>query len=61
MEKVVHLFESFKTIFLFNFFYLGKAIFEVVKNMNDLNWFEFDFELKSIAAARHCGRGSTCA
>jgi hypothetical protein len=31
MEKVVHLFESFKTIFYIKFFGLGKAIFEYVK------------------------------
>jgi hypothetical protein len=27
MEKVVHLFESFKTIFYFKIFKLGKAVF----------------------------------
>jgi hypothetical protein len=37
MEKVVHLFEIFKTIFLFNLFELRKAIFEAVENSNDLN------------------------
>jgi hypothetical protein len=31
MEKVVHLFERFKTIFYFKFFRLGKAIFRLVK------------------------------
>jgi hypothetical protein len=31
MEKVVHLFNIFKIIFLFNFFELGKATVEVVK------------------------------
>jgi hypothetical protein len=50
MEKVVQSFEIFKTIFLFKFF-------EAVKNLNDLNQFEFDIKLNSIAAARHCSRG----
>jgi hypothetical protein len=45
MEKVFHLFESFKTIFLFKFFELGKAIFKGVKILNDLSHIEFDFEL----------------
>jgi hypothetical protein len=31
MEKVVHLFEIFKTIFYFKIFGLGKAIFGLVK------------------------------
>jgi hypothetical protein len=31
MEKVVHLFGVFKTIFLFKFFELGKAISDAVK------------------------------
>jgi hypothetical protein len=31
MDKVVHLFESFKTIFYFKFFGLGKTIFESAK------------------------------
>jgi hypothetical protein len=31
MEKVVHLFEIFKTIFYFKFFRLGKAVFGSVK------------------------------
>jgi hypothetical protein len=31
MEKVVHLFESFKTRFYFKFFRLGKVIFGLVK------------------------------
>jgi hypothetical protein len=37
MEKVVQHFKSFKTIFLFKYFELRKAIFEAVKNLNDLN------------------------
>jgi hypothetical protein len=45
MEKVIHLFKIFKTIFLFKFFELRKAIFEAIKNLNDSNRFEFDFEL----------------
>jgi hypothetical protein len=45
MQKVVHLFKRFKTIFLFKFFELRKTIFEVVKNFNDLNQFEFDFKI----------------
>jgi hypothetical protein len=39
MQKVVHLFEIFKMIFLFKNFKLGKAIFEAVENSNDLNQF----------------------
>jgi hypothetical protein len=31
MEKVVHLFERFKTIFFFNFLELGMGILGVVK------------------------------
>jgi hypothetical protein len=31
MENAVHIFDIFKTIFLFKFFELGKAIFEAVK------------------------------
>jgi hypothetical protein len=31
MEKVVQLFEIFKTIFYFKFFELGKAVFGMVK------------------------------
>jgi hypothetical protein len=31
MEKVVHLSEIFKTIFLFNFFEPGMVLFEAVK------------------------------
>jgi hypothetical protein len=57
MEKVVQPFEIFKTIFLFKFFELEKTIFEAVKNLNDLNKFEFDIKLNSIAAARHCSMG----
>jgi hypothetical protein len=56
MEKVVHLFEIFKTIFLFNLFELRKAIFEAVENSNDLNQFGFEFELN--LTRRHCSRGS---
>jgi hypothetical protein len=36
MEKVVHLFDSFKTIFYFNFFGIGKAIFGLVNVLNVL-------------------------
>jgi hypothetical protein len=45
MEKVVHLFQIFKTMFLFKFFDLRKSIFEVVENSNDLNQFEFELNL----------------
>jgi hypothetical protein len=45
MEKVVHLFEIIKTIFLFKIFKFRKAIFEAVKNLNDSNRFEFQFEI----------------
>jgi hypothetical protein len=45
MEKVVHLFEIYKTIFLFKFLKHRKAFFEVVKNLNDSNRFQFEFEL----------------
>jgi hypothetical protein len=31
MDKVVHLFESLKTMFYFKFFRLGKVVFESVK------------------------------
>jgi hypothetical protein len=55
MEKIVHLFEVFKTIFLCKFFELGKAIFEVVENSNDLNQFEFEFKLN--LTRRHYSRG----
>jgi hypothetical protein len=41
MEKVVHIFDIFKIIFVFKSFELGKTIFEVVENSNDLNQFEF--------------------
>jgi hypothetical protein len=41
MEKVVHLFESFKNIFYFKKFGLGKAIFESVKVCEVLKQFEF--------------------
>jgi hypothetical protein len=33
MEKVVQLFESFKTIFYFNFFEIGKAIFHIIQSL----------------------------
>jgi hypothetical protein len=55
MEKVVHLFEIFKTIFLFKIFELGKAIFEAVENSNDFNRFEFEFKLN--LTRRHYNRG----
>jgi hypothetical protein len=55
MEKVVHLFEIFKTIFLFKIFELGKAIFEAVENSNDFNQFEFEFKLN--LTRRHYNRG----
>jgi hypothetical protein len=45
MEKVVYVFEIIKPIFLFKFFELGKATFEAVKILNDLNQFEFEFKL----------------
>jgi hypothetical protein len=45
MENIVHLLEMFKTIFLFKIFELGKAIFEMIENTNDLNRFEFEFKL----------------
>jgi hypothetical protein len=53
MEKDVHLFEILKTIFLFKIFELGKAIFEVAENSNDLNRFDFELNL----TRRHCSRG----
>jgi hypothetical protein len=45
MEKIVHLFEIFKTIYLFKIFELRKSFFEVVKKLNTSNRFEFEFEL----------------
>jgi hypothetical protein len=45
IEKVVHLFEIFKTIFVFKIFKLRKAFALAVKNLNDSNQFEFEFEL----------------
>jgi hypothetical protein len=56
MEKVVHPFEIFKSILLFKFFDLGKAIFEAVENSNDLNQFELEFKLN--LTRRPCSRGS---
>jgi hypothetical protein len=53
MEKDVHLFEILKTIFLFKIFELGKAIFEVAENSNDLNRFDFELNL----TRRHYSRG----
>jgi hypothetical protein len=40
IEKVVHLFKSFKTIFFFIFFELGQGIFGVVKVLSNLEPFE---------------------
>jgi hypothetical protein len=37
MEKVVYLFEIFKTIVYFKILEQGKAIFESVKVLNNLN------------------------
>jgi hypothetical protein len=36
MGKVVYHFESFKTIFYFKFFELGKAIFEIGQSLKGL-------------------------
>jgi hypothetical protein len=33
MEQVVHLFESFKTIFYFKFFRIEKAVFWISQNL----------------------------
>jgi hypothetical protein len=55
MESIANLFESFKTIFYFKFFGLGKAISGSVKFgrfWGSLN--SFEFELYSNCAVRHC-------
>jgi hypothetical protein len=41
MDKVVHLFESLKTIFYFKFFGVGKAVFGSVEIWKILKWFAF--------------------
>jgi hypothetical protein len=41
MEKVVPLFNPFKTIFYFNFYEQGKVLFESIKVWRGLKLFEF--------------------
>jgi hypothetical protein len=55
MVKVVRLFDIIRTIFLYIFFELGKAILEAIENSNDLNQFEFEFKLN--LTRRHYSRG----
>jgi hypothetical protein len=43
MQKVVHLLEIFKTIFYFNFFELGRVLFELVKNSNEFKILNLKF------------------
>jgi hypothetical protein len=57
MEKVVHLFEIFKTIILLKKIRDREGHFLGGQNLNNLNQFEFDFEL-NLTAARKCSRGT---
>jgi hypothetical protein len=43
MEKVIHLFETFKNILYFNFSEQGKVLFGLVTVWKDLNLFEYAF------------------
>jgi hypothetical protein len=52
MDKVVHLFESFKTKFYFKIFRLGKVVFALVKIWKVLK--SFEFEIYSNRTTRHC-------
>jgi hypothetical protein len=57
MEKVVHLFEIFKTIFYFYFLELGKVPCKSLKQVElSLNQFEFETKSDLNPAARYCCR-----
>jgi hypothetical protein len=61
MEKVVHLFEIFKTIFYLKILELMKDIFGPVQILKQfelgLNPFEFEIESHLNRCRRYCGRG----
>jgi hypothetical protein len=59
MQKVVHLLKVFKTIFYFNFFELGRVLFELVKNSNEFKILnlKFGITLTGLICIQtgHCG------